>query len=191
MEHKTEATMEMPQYQSHKKVWALKIKAVQFIGPNGETTPEESTTVIMHFEDPLYGPRQEETENRPTPGPGWFFLVYEDGYHSFSPAAQFEDGYTKIEKQVARTNHTFAEVIDLLKDGKRLARKGWNGKGLFVFLVPGSTFKVNRPPLLGIYPEGTDIEYHAHVDIRSVDGKIVPWTPSQTDMLAHDWEIVE
>jgi len=37
---------------------------------------------------------------------------------------------------------------------------------MFVFLVPGSVFKVNRAPLLGIYPEGTEINYHAHVDMK-------------------------
>jgi hypothetical protein len=68
---------------------------------------------------------------------------------------------------------------------------GWNGKRMFLFLVPGSTFKVNRPPLLGIYPEGTEINYHAHIDMRTADGKIVPWLASQTDLLADDWSIVD
>lgn len=85
---------------------------------------------------------------------------------------------------------TFSEALDLIKAGKRLARAGWNGKGMFVFLVPGSTFKVNRPPLLGIYPDGTEVNYHAHVDMRTADGQIVPWLCSQTDMLANDWEVV-
>lgn len=61
---------------------------------------------------------------------------------------------------------------------------------MFVFLVPGSVFKVNRPPLLGIYSEGTEIEYHAHIDMRTAQGQVVPWLASQTDVLAEDWEIV-
>lgn len=61
---------------------------------------------------------------------------------------------------------------------------------MFVFLVPGSRFTVNRPPLLGIYPEGTTIDYHAHIDIRAADGVIVPWLASQSDVLAEDWVIV-
>ena len=64
-------------------------------------------------------------------------------------------------------------------------------KNIFLFLVGGSTFKVNRPPLLGIYPEGTEINYHAHIDMRTADGTIVPWLASQTDMLAEDWVIVD
>lgn len=81
----------------------------------------------------------------------------------------------------------FAAALRAIKEGRRMARVGWNGRGMFVFLVAGSTFKVNRPPLLGIYPEGTEIRYHAHIDMRTADGQIVPWLASQTDVLAEDW----
>jgi len=82
------------------------------------------------------------------------------------------------------------QAVRAMKEGNKVARQGWNGKGMFLFLVPGSTFKVNRPPLLGIYPEGTEINYCPHVDMRTADGKIVPWLCSQSDLLADDWEIV-
>ena len=85
----------------------------------------------------------------------------------------------------------FGDALMLLKSGQKVARLGWNGKGMFLFLVPGSVFKVNRPPLLGIYPEGTEISYCPHIDMRTADGKIVPWLASQTDVLAEDWVIVE
>lgn len=81
----------------------------------------------------------------------------------------------------------FGEALAVLKAGGRVRREGWNGKGMFLFLVPGSTFKVNRPPLLGIFPENTEINYCPHIDMRTADGKIVPWLASQTDMLAEDW----
>ena len=84
----------------------------------------------------------------------------------------------------------FSIALDYLKTGKKVARQGWNGKGMFIFLVPGSVFKVNRPPLLGIYPEGTEIKYHAHVDMKTADGQVVPWLASQTDLLADDWMVV-
>lgn len=89
-------------------------------------------------------------------------------------------------------NRDFGWALRMLKEGKRVARIGWNGPNMFLFLVPGSTFEVNRPPLLGIYPEGTTINYHAHVDMRTATGDIVPWLCSQTDMLAEDWlEVVK
>lgn len=85
----------------------------------------------------------------------------------------------------------FGDAISALKDGQKVARVGWNGKGMFLFLVPGSAFKVNRAPLLGIYPEGTEIEYHAHIDMKTAQGYVVPWLASQADMLSEDWVIAE
>lgn len=82
---------------------------------------------------------------------------------------------------------SFSQALIELKQGKLVARQGWNGKNMFLFLVPGSTFKVNRPPLLGIYLENTVVQYHAHIDMKTADNMIVPWLASQTDLLAEDW----
>ena len=84
----------------------------------------------------------------------------------------------------------FGQALVALKQGRKVQRSGWNGKGLFVFLVPASTFVVNRPPLLGIYPEGTVINYNAHMDIKNVNGSISTWVPSVNDCLAEDWVVV-
>lgn len=84
----------------------------------------------------------------------------------------------------------FGQALELIKVGSKVARKGWNGKGMFIFLVQGSSFTVNRPPLLGIYPEGTLINYCPHIDMRTADSSIVPWLASQTDVLAEDWEVL-
>lgn len=83
----------------------------------------------------------------------------------------------------------FSEALTAVKEGKKARRVGWNGE--FIFLVAGSTFKVNRPPLLGIYPVGHEINYHGHIDKRELDGQIVPWVASQPDLLDEDWEIIE
>lgn len=107
------------------------------------------------------------------------------GYVSWSPKEQFDNAYRKT------TGIPFGLAVEAVKKGKKIARAGWNGKGMFLFLVPGSTFKVNRAPLLGIYPEGTEINYHAHIDMKTADGTIVPWLASQTDVLADDWIVVE
>ena len=86
---------------------------------------------------------------------------------------------------------SFGWALERLNEGSRVARAGWNGKGMFVFLVPGSNFKVNRPPLLGIYPEGTEINYRPHMDLKGADGSISTWAPSGSDSLAKDWVLVE
>lgn len=82
---------------------------------------------------------------------------------------------------------TFGQALVELKSGGLVARSGWNGKGMFLFLVSGSTFKVNRAPLLGIFPEGREVKYHAHIDMKTADEQIVPWLASQSDILADDW----
>lgn len=81
----------------------------------------------------------------------------------------------------------FSEALELLKTGAKIARVGWNGKGMFLYLVNGSTFEVNRPPLLGIYPAGRTITYRPHIDMKTAQGDCVPWVASQTDLLADDW----
>jgi len=91
---------------------------------------------------------------------------------------------------MATINMNFGHALDHLQKGGKVARAGWNGKGMFLFLVPGSQFQVNRPPLLGIYPEGTTINYHAHIDMKTAQDTVVPWLASQTDVLAEDWETV-
>jgi hypothetical protein len=85
----------------------------------------------------------------------------------------------------------FSQALTEIKNGKKVARAGWNGKDMFLFLVPGSTFTVNRAPLLGIYPEGTQIDYHAHIDMKTAQGYVVPWLASQSDLLCDDWVLVD
>lgn len=84
----------------------------------------------------------------------------------------------------------FSQALNHIKNGLLLTRENWNGEDMFVFLVQGSKFEVNRPPLLGIFREGTKITYGAHIDMRTADGSVVTWTPTCTDLMAHDWKIV-
>lgn len=119
------------------------------------------------------------------PAVGDYVVRYSDGYTSWSPKKAFEEGYTSADAM------PFGDALQALKEGRKVARRGWNGEGMFLFLVPGSTFKVNRAPLLGIYSEGTEINYRPHIDIRTASGEIGIWVPSQCDALADDWYIVE
>lgn len=86
---------------------------------------------------------------------------------------------------------TFGDAVAALKVGKRVAREGWNGKGMFLFLVPGSRFTVNREPLQSILGVGTQVDYHAHIDMKTAQGYVVPWLASQSDVLSEDWVIVD
>jgi len=86
---------------------------------------------------------------------------------------------------------TFSEALELLKDGIPVYRKGWNGKDMYVFLVKGSTFKVSRPPLNEFFPEGREVTYKPHLDMRYTDGTIGVWLTATPDILSDDWEIKE
>ncbi len=85
----------------------------------------------------------------------------------------------------------FGSVIKLLNCGHKCARTGWNGKGMFIFLVDGSTFGVSRPPLDKFYKPGTEINYRAHIDMSHANGDIGVWNPTNNDILAEDWFIVD
>ena len=125
-----------------------------------------------------YGPSEQQ-------GQRGYTVQYADGYTSWSPAPTFEEAYRET------TGMPFGLAVESLKKGLKVARSGWNGKNMFLFLVPGSTFQVNRPPLLGIYPEGHTIQYCSHIDMKTADDKVVPWLASQSDVLADDWVLVE
>lgn len=81
---------EMPRYQCHKKVWALKIDG---IGPLDEEGFAE-----LFFEDKRYAPIKVGFAYREKhrPDVGGYYVVYDDGYKSFSPAKAFEEGYTRL-----------------------------------------------------------------------------------------------
>ena len=89
----------------------------------------------------------------------------------------------------------FGEALEALKAGKKVARKGWNGKGMFLYLttgsdVPYSKLKAETQKALITYPHST-VKINGHIDMKAADDSIVVgWLASQTDMLAEDWQLV-
>lgn len=81
----------------------------------------------------------------------------------------------------------FGEALRNLKLGKKVARNGWNGKGMFLLYVPSEKWGIIEKIGLGI-PKGNLCSW---IGMKTADGKFVPWLASQTDMLAEDWRIVE
>lgn len=126
---------------------------------------------------------QADQHGNETRGEG-YAVKYADGYISWSPKDVFEAAYQPI----AAMN--FGHALLALKQGHRVARKGWNGKGMFVFMVAGSQFEVNREPLASILGIGTEVTYRPHLDMKDAQGEIGVWTPSQIDLFADDWFIV-
>lgn len=92
------AAAEMPRYQSHKKVWALKIKAIEFdIDAARATGRETDGSAMITPEEPGYAAFKVPAEYVRKHGPkvGGYYVVYDGGYASWSPADAFEGGYTR------------------------------------------------------------------------------------------------
>lgn len=107
-----------------------------------------------------------------------YMVKYEDGYTSWSPKAAFDAAYRRT------NNMSLGLAIEAMKKGKRVARKGWNGKGIFCELqTPDVNSKMSSPY---IYINTTGLQ----TDNQDAPKSLVPWLPSQTDMLADDWQII-
>lgn len=116
--------------------------------------------------------------------------VRHEGYISWTPKEQFDKAYQPT------TGMSFGLAIEALKRGERVARDGWNGKGMWLVLVPGTPEAILREgtpyanalrqPLCEILP---------HIDMWTVNAggrrAMLPgWLASQSDMLADDWSVV-
>lgn len=83
-------------------------------------------------------------------------------------------------------------AVEALQSGKRVARVGWDGKGMFLFLVMRENDENGcRGIVLGSEDEDLwEAEQHPFVVLRTANAQIVPWLCSQSDLLAEDWEVV-
>lgn len=85
------------------------------------------------------------------------------------------------------------EALRAAKAGARIARPGWNGRGMWVVYQrgypDGIAINANTAEATGI-PEGTVCVFRPYLMLRAVDGSFVPWVISQSDALAEDWETV-
>lgn len=92
----------------------------------------------------------------------------------------------------------FGQALQELKNGHKVARAGWNGKGMFVYLVRGARISQGnlRNEAAQAFKSVTNdsdslVTINPHIDMKAADGSIVVgWLASQTDMLANDWEVV-
>jgi len=113
------------------------------------------------------------------------------GYISWSPMDVFNRAYRPVK------GLSFGMAIEALKAGKRVSRAGWNGRGMWLVLVPGQKdvpLRAGTPYATALGQESCEIL--PHIDMWTVNSEgrraMLPgWVASQTDMLSEDWEIVE
>lgn len=80
-------------------------------------------------------------------------------------------------------------LIQLNKRNVRTRRSGWNGKGMYLFIVTDWDLS-NATAIAQVIDEDGDAEFAPFICMRTADQKLVPWLASQTDILATDWEIL-
>ena len=106
------------------------------------------------------------------------------GYISWSPKAQLDSAYRATEGM------SFGLAIEALKLGRHVARAGWNGKGMFLYLIKGSDLQSGLKYGFGEYLG--EPEFVSTICMKTADNKLVAgWLASQTDMLADDWQLIE
>lgn len=138
-----------------------------------EATKMGSSTFNRDFKPDKYNP-QAETESG-------YYVKYPDGYVSWSPKKAFEDAYRRT------NNLTLGLAIEAIKMGKKVARIGWNGKGMWLRLY--HPYLDKEFPIKELNPcEGTPIQW---IGMKTADNCFVPWLASQTDMLAEDYIIID
>ncbi|MEZ2310766.1 DUF2829 domain-containing protein [Paraburkholderia sp. RCC_158] len=103
------------------------------------------------------------------------------GYVSWSPKDVFEGSYR------AAVGLSFGMALEAMRMGHRLARVGWNGRGMFVYLVPAAAYPVQTGAAKAHFGEGSLVPYNAYFAIKNVDDTVSTWVPSVNDCLADDW----
>ena len=103
------------------------------------------------------------------------------GYISWSPKDVFERAYCEVGQGLS-----FGDALKALKAGQRVARAGWNGKGMWLWIPePLDEFCTK------VFVCGDDaFEAAPWIGMKTADNKFVPWLASQTDVLAEDWEVL-
>lgn len=131
--------------------------------------------------------RVELLSSNPMPLPGdivdmGYKVVYPDGYESWSPQDVFEAAYRPSDGMC------FGLAIEAAKMGKRIARKGWNGKNQYVELATCISYVRNDGGIIKAHHDAIGNKALAFVGTSGVQ---MGWLASQADMLADDWYIVE
>jgi len=88
------------------------------------------------------------------------------------------------------TGLTFGLALEALKLDKKVARAGWNGKGMFIYHVPAASYPAQTGAAKAYFGEGAMVPYNPYCAIKNVDGSVSTWVPSINDCLAEDWMVI-
>ncbi|MEI7375666.1 DUF2829 domain-containing protein [Dickeya chrysanthemi] len=173
----------LPRYRCHKVVQAAKIIDVNLLGSGKSSLTLDGDVLLLAERGYI------EKHN---PQPGGYFVLYEDGYQSYSPAAVFEAGYTRLpDVEVAEEGHmTFSHALEALKMGKTVCRAGWNGKGQYVVMVKPGFYDVGCSIVGAFSTKAATLQ--PFLALKNAQDLFQPgWVPSMGDLMSPDWMIYE
>lgn len=96
-----------------------------------------------------------------------------------------------VEEKAQTTNLTFGAAINAAKNGKRVARQGWNGQNMFAYVVPAASYPAQRGSATDYWGKDTMVPYRAYWALKTAQEDVATWTPSGSDTLAEDWYILD
>ena len=88
-------------------------------------------------------------------------------------------------------NLNFGQAIEALKQGKKVAREGWNGSNMFAYYVPASSYPAQTGIAKQYFGENEMVPYRAYLALKTAQNDVATWAPSGSDALAEDWIILE
>jgi hypothetical protein len=91
---------------------------------------------------------------------------------------------------------TFGAALDALRQGQKIHRSGWNGRGMYLLLVTSSQYQLDPKVHPVVVSKGafdrvseTPVDLLPWIGMKTADGYFVPWLASQSDILSRDWEV--
>lgn len=145
--------------------------------------PAWKTTVLESGETVIIAKAERPDKTSLSTTEDGYKVVYPDGYVSWSPKDVFEEAYRET------SGITFGLAIEAMKKGYKVARAGWNGKGMFLYLIKGTELQSGLKYGFGEYQD--EPRFVNTICMKTAQNTlVVSWLASQTDMLADDWMIV-
>lgn len=106
-------------------------------------------------------------------------------------AKDYYDQNLEPAEEQAKSNLTFGQAIEAAKQGRRIARLGWNGSGMFAYIVPAASYPAQTGAAKQHFGENALVPYRAYWALKTAQEDIATWAPSGSDSLAEDWVVLD
>ena len=175
----TEVKKQMTTYIGTKVVYAQPMKKSDYNSYRGWETPSnENSEEEGYLVEYAPTPGVQSNPNHPN----------HENYISWSPKDVFEASYEEYVESDG--SMCFAEALAFVQEGAKISRKGWNGKGMYIYYVPANSYPAQTEVAKSEF--GDVVPYGAYLALKSAQNVVeAGWRPTSLDMFSNDWYIVE